>query len=73
MYEAGPVPNDPVERIAPGRGAATDEFPYYLFQYLIENDADVADSWSRTAKRSARPPHRLQELFIDRGRTAITR
>jgi hypothetical protein len=72
MYEAGPVPSDPVESVAPGRGAATDEFPYYwfhyLFQYLIENDADIADVWSHTAKCSASPPHCLQELFAESGR-----
>lgn len=66
-YRQGMVPDDPVATVSPLSQPAADEFPYfwfhYLFRYLIENEEPLSNIWSRVEKRSAGPPHQLQNLF----------
>lgn len=55
---------DPSWSVTPGKGAARRVahyfFFHYSFQYLLDSDDDFARLWAQTPKRSAIPPHNLQ-------------
>ena len=56
----GIIPENPVGSVTEW----TDQFPYfwfhYLFQKLVDTDADFAAGWARCAKLSADEPHLMQ-------------
>ena len=64
QYHGGLIPPNPAASVAPEAGGATDFYPYfwlhYLFQYLLETDADFAAAWASCAQIPAGPPHSLQ-------------
>lgn len=61
------IPANPAHVVSPNGSAASGEFPYfwfhYLFQYLLDTDAEVAACWHACTKISAGGPHHLQFLF----------
>lgn len=59
------IPEDPVSAVTSWR----DGFPYfwfhYLFQSLLDQDAEFAASWANCIKMSAEPPHAMQARLGD--------
>lgn len=66
IYNGGLIPPNPAASVAPEAGGGSDFYPYfwlhYLFQYLLETDAEFAGLWALCAQPSAGPPHRLQAV-----------
>lgn len=65
-YNGGLIPPDPAASVAPESGGAGDFYPYfwlhYLFQYLLDTDAEFAAAWALCPQLSAGPPHALQAI-----------
>lgn len=63
------IPDNPVWEVRPDGGAEKDEYPYYLFHYLfdylLQTNADFAAQWGRCSKMSAGPPQLLHHLCAD--------
>jgi hypothetical protein len=65
LVEGTPV--DPVRAVSPNEASATGTYPYfwfhYLFQYVVETNAEASAVWGLSKRLHAGPPHRLQSLF----------
>jgi tetratricopeptide (TPR) repeat protein len=61
------IPADPVGSVSPNGANESDQFPYfwfhYLFQYLLDTNAEFAETWDKCPRMGAGPPHRLAALF----------
>jgi hypothetical protein len=67
MFGDSIIPPDPAGSVSPA--GDPDIYPYfwlhYLFQYLLDSDADFAAAWALCAQPSADAPHLLQTMFVN--------
>lgn len=61
------IPDDPAAAVAPAGSAPADTYYYfwfhYLFAHLCATDRSFRHAWGRCSRKSALPPHGLQDLL----------